>query len=68
MIIDSHCHLDYEPLSKNLDEVINRAEKVGVKLFLTICTEDKSFKRILKIVDKYNNIFGTYGIHFIALF
>tara|TARA_Y100001970_G_scaffold216640_1_gene265201 strand:- start:2492 stop:3268 length:777 start_codon:yes stop_codon:yes gene_type:complete len=63
MIIDSHCHLDYEPLSKNLDEVINRAEKVGVKLFLTICTEDKSFKRILKIVDKYNNIFGTYGIH-----
>ena len=63
MIIDSHCHLDYEPLSKNLDKVINRAEKVGVKLFLTICTEDKSFKKILKIVDKYNNIFGTYGIH-----
>ena len=27
MIIDSHCHLDYEPLSKDIDQVINRAKK-----------------------------------------
>ena len=25
MIIDSHCHLEYEPLSKNLDDVVDRA-------------------------------------------
>ena len=49
MIIDSHCHLDYEPINKNLEQVILRAEKVGVKYFLTICTEDKSFEKILNI-------------------
>ena len=63
MIIDSHCHLDYEPLNKNLDEVLNRANNVGVKYFLTICTQDSSFKKILSILEKYNNVFGTYGIH-----
>ena len=43
MIIDSHCHLEYEPLSENLDGVVDRALKSGVKYFLTISTTDKSF-------------------------
>ena len=63
MIIDSHCHLDYPPLNTDLDKVLARAEKSGVKYFLTICTEDKSFEKILNILKKYKNVFGTYGIH-----
>ncbi len=63
MIIDSHCHLDYEPLSKDLENVISRAEDVGVKYFLTISTEDKSFQKILLILKKFKNVYGSYGIH-----
>ncbi len=63
MIIDSHCHLTYEPMSSSLDETINRANKNGVKFMLTISTEDKSFKDIIKILDNYNCVYGTYGIH-----
>tara|TARA_Y100000590_G_scaffold452296_1_gene595222 strand:- start:127 stop:909 length:783 start_codon:yes stop_codon:yes gene_type:complete len=63
MIIDSHCHLDFDPLNKNLDKVLSRANDVGIKCFLTICTEDSSFKKILNILKKYQNVYGTYGIH-----
>ena len=63
MIIDSHCHLTYEPMISSLDEMIKRANKEEVKYLLTICTEDKSFKNILQILDKYNCVYGTYGIH-----
>ena len=63
MIIDSHCHLTYEPMSKALNETIDRASRDGVKYILTISTEDKSFDKILKIVDEYKSVFGTYGIH-----
>ena len=63
MIVDSHCHLDYEPLINNLTEVLNRAKKAGVGYFLTICTKDDAFKKILDIIDNNNNIYGTYGIH-----
>ena len=63
MIIDSHCHLDYEPLNKNINDVLKRAENVGVKYFLTICTTDSSFEKILPILKKHKNVFGTYGIH-----
>ena len=30
MIIDSHCHLNYEPMSLNLKDTIERANKDGV--------------------------------------
>ena len=63
MIIDSHCHLEYEPMNSNLKKVVERAAKNDVKYLLSISTTDESFDKILKIVDKYKNIYGTYGIH-----
>ena len=63
MIIDSHCHLDYEPLNSNLNEIIKKADKVGVQYLLTICTTDKGFPKILNILKNYKKIYGTYGIH-----
>ena len=63
MIIDSHCHLTYEPMSSSLEETIKRANKDGVEFLLTISTEDKSFGDILNILDKYKCVYGSYGIH-----
>ena len=48
MIIDSHCHLTYEPMSLSINDTIERAKKNGIKYILTISTEDKSFNKILK--------------------
>ena len=63
MIIDSHCHLTYEPMFSSLKETIKRANNDGVKFLLTISTEDKNFKNILNLVENYNSVYGTYGIH-----
>ena len=63
MLIDSHCHLDYEPLYENLDEIILRANAAGVDYFLTISTTISSFEKIKSIINKYEKIFGTIGIH-----
>ena len=63
MIIDSHCHLEYEPMTSNLKDVINRATKNNVKYLLSISTTDESYTKILKIVENYKNVYGTYGIH-----
>ena len=63
MIIDSHCHLDYEPMFSNLNEVVERAKKIGVKFMLTISVTDKKYNVILDIINKYSIVYGTYGIH-----
>ena len=62
-MIDSHCHLDHEPLFNNLDEIIKRSKDVGIKKLLTICTTFESFLKIKQIINKDEIIYGTYGIH-----
>ena len=62
-MIDSHCHLDYEPLISNLDKVIQRSKDIGIKKILTICTTLNSFIKIKDIINRDKIIFGTYGIH-----
>jgi len=62
-MIDSHCHLDHEPLLSNLDDIIERSKSVGITKILTICTTLNSFNKIKKLVLKDKIIYGTYGIH-----
>ena len=63
MIADSHCHLDYLNLYERLDDVVKRAQYNQVKYLLSICTTLESFEKIKLIVNKYENIYGTFGIH-----
>ncbi len=63
MIADSHCHLDYSHLFDQLNDVVKRAQSNQVKYLLTICTTLESFERIKLIIDRYINIYGTFGIH-----
>ena len=62
-MIDSHCHLDHEPLISDLNNVIERSKKIGIKKLLTISTSYESFERVAKIVNKDAIIYGTIGIH-----
>ena len=62
-MIDSHCHLDHEPLFEKIDEILIRAKKIGITKLLTICTTLNSYKRILDLVNHDPMIYGTFGIH-----
>ncbi len=62
-MIDSHCHLDHEPLYQDINEVIKRAKGIGLQKLLTISTTLASFDKIKKIVNIDPMIFGTFGIH-----
>ena len=62
-MIDSHCHLDREPLLSNLSQVLTRAKDVGLEKLLTICTTSTNYNNILNIISKHQMIYGTFGIH-----
>ena len=62
-MIDSHCHLDHEPLLSDLKNVIERSKAVGIEKLLTISTSLESFSRIKEIINKDEIIYGTMGIH-----
>ena len=62
-MIDSHCHLDHEPLLSNINDVIKRSKEIGLKKILTISTNLKSFENIKKIIEIDEMIYGSIGIH-----
>ena len=62
-MIDSHCHLDHEPLVKNIEDVLLRSKKEGISKLLTISTTLNGFPKLLEIINKDEMIFGTFGIH-----
>ena len=62
-MIDSHCHLDHEPLFKNIDDILKRSKDIGIEKLLTICTTLESFVKIKQLIKKDEIIYGTYGIH-----
>ena len=62
-MIDSHCHLDHEPLRSDLSNILKRSKEVGIEKLLTISTSFESFSRVKEIVNIDKIIYGTIGIH-----
>ena len=56
MIVDSHCHLNYEPMYSSL-KILSRAKNNNVDYLLTISTVDKDYEKLLSIINN-----GVYGI------
>jgi TatD DNase family protein len=63
LIVDSHCHLDYEGLADDLPNVLRRAEQAGVGMVLSISSRIRRFPDILKISEAHESVFCTVGTH-----
>ena len=62
-MIDSHCHLNFKSLSKDLPNIIKRCKKNNVTRLLSINTKPEDYINHLDLIKDYNNIYISYGIH-----
>lgn len=63
-LIDSHCHLDFDTFTPELDAVVERARRAGLVRMVTICTKVHQFaERILPIAERYDDVFCSVGTH-----
>ncbi|MEL6374359.1 MAG: TatD family hydrolase [Pseudomonadota bacterium] len=63
MLVDHHCHLDFDSLSRDLDGVMARAREAGVGLMVTISTRVATFPHVRAIAESYGNVFCSVGTH-----
>lgn len=63
MLIDSHCHLDFEALSADLDGVMARAAAAGVTGMVTISTKVDNFSTYAGIAERFENVWCSVGTH-----
>ena len=63
MLIDSHCHLEYEGLVEDRAGVLARARGAGVGGFLNISTRQSEWERVIATADAEPDVWASVGIH-----
>lgn len=66
MLIDSHCHLNMLDLAEfdgKFDNIIQSAEKEGVKRFLCVSVTLEDHDTLLKIASDYSQVDISIGVH-----
>lgn len=62
-LVDSHCHLNFDPLSREVGEVIERARTLGVNRMVCIGVNLENYAQVLDLATCYENVFATVGVH-----
>lgn len=63
MLVDCHCHLDFDVLSDDLDGVLTRMHDAGVGQCVTISTRVAKFDQISAIAAAHDNVWCSVGTH-----
>lgn len=63
MIVDTHAHLYYDDILKNIDEILKRAEDAGVEKIIAPAVDYKTSMQLLELCAKYPMIYAALGIH-----
>lgn len=60
---DTHAHLDYPDFNEDLSQVVTRASEAGITKIVSIATNLQSSQRVLKIAERFSNVFAVVGCH-----
>lgn len=63
LLVDSHAHLELDPLYKQAAEVVKRASDAGVAYIVTVGIDLEDIRRALEIADSFPQVFASVGFH-----
>jgi TatD DNase family protein len=65
MLIDSHCHINMllEKEGYAIESILKNAKDNDVGIMQNICTSIEEFDAVLKLAQKYENIYCSIGVH-----
>lgn len=63
MLIDTHCHLNFQAFEKDLPEIVRRAKEQGVEKIIIPGTDLISSRKAVEIAQTYPGCYAAIGIH-----
>jgi TatD DNase family protein len=63
MLVDSHCHLEYEGLVDDQQGVLDRARAAGIGGFLNISTRRSEWGQVVGTAEREPDVWASVGIH-----
>ncbi len=62
-LIDTHAHLTFPELEKDIDAVLARSRAAGVAGWITIGTNPQHIRKALALLPRYDNLWAGLGCH-----
>lgn len=62
-LIDTHCHLTFEPLAEDIEQVLQRSRAAGVTTWITVGTDQQDNQKTIELAERFDNIYAALGIH-----
>ena len=63
MLTDSHCHLFYDEIFQDIDNILIRSKNLGVNRFICVGTNINNSLLSLDISEKFEKVYCSAGIH-----
>ncbi|EKD88552.1 MAG: hypothetical protein ACD_34C00470G0002 [uncultured bacterium] len=63
LFVDTHCHLNLEPLQENIKQVVERAQEAGVKRIVVPGIDLETSRKAVELATKYDCIYAAIGTH-----
>jgi len=62
-MIDTHCHLTYDPLHARVADVLAGAAEAGVDRMISVGTTPDDARKAVALTERFANVFATVGVH-----
>lgn len=62
-LVDAHCHLDYPPMTDDIDATLDAAARAGVVQLVHVGCSRRSLARAVTLARAHTPVFAAVGIH-----
>jgi TatD DNase family protein len=63
LLVDSHCHINFDPLGSEVAGVLGRAHDNGVGYFLCVSVNLEDYPQVRALAQEHANVFASVGVH-----
>jgi TatD DNase family protein len=63
MLIDSHCHIDFEEYAGRIPQILEEMARHQVTHALCVCVNLVDFPRVLALAESHSQFFASVGVH-----
>jgi len=63
VLVDSHCHIDFEEYADRIPQVLENMARNQVTHALCVCVNLADFPRVLALAESHSQLFASVGVH-----
>lgn len=63
MLIDTHCHLDFDRFDADRDAVVARASAAGVERIIIPALDQHNWTAVIQLAERYESVYAAVGVH-----